>query len=297
MHVETLDEALEPFVVEGLISEVITTIKSGKEAVVYCCRAGTAIDAELLAAKVYKPRSFRSFRNDAMYREGRVILNKRDARAFAKRTQHGREVGSGLWTNHEWETLRLLYRAGADVPAPIAQSAGALLLEFIGDEEAAAPTLKACDLTPDEASAAYETILRNIELWLQNNVVHADLSAYNVLYWHGQATVIDFPQAVDPRFNGNAYSLLHRDLENIHRYFARYGVTLDASELTERYWRASGGQGTLAEFHAKMGKGVPLQRLGEPEEVGALVAFLVSEQARFITGTAINIDGGVSAVV
>jgi len=238
VHVETLDEALEPFVVEGLISEVITTIKSGKEAVVYCCRAGTAIDAELLAAKVYKPRSFRSFRNDAMYREGRVILNKRDARAFAKRTQHGREVGSGLWTNHEWETLRLLYRAGADVPAPIAQSAGALLLEYVGDEEAAAPTLKACDLTPDEASAAYEAILRNIELWLQNNVVHADLSAYNVLYWHGQATVIDFPQAVDPRFNGNAYSLLHRDLENIHRYFARYGVTLDASELTERYWRA-----------------------------------------------------------
>ena len=32
-------------------------------------------------------------------------------------------------------------------------------------------------------------------------------------------------------------------------------------------------------------------------QVGALVAFLVSEQARFITGTAVNIDGGISAVV
>jgi 3-oxoacyl-[acyl-carrier protein] reductase len=69
------------------------------------------------------------------------------------------------------------------------------------------------------------------------------------------------------------------------------------SAQTERYWRAGGGHGTLEEFHVKMGKGVPLQRLGEPEEVGALVAFLVSEQARFITGTAVNIDGGVSAVV
>jgi NAD(P)-dependent dehydrogenase (short-subunit alcohol dehydrogenase family) len=69
------------------------------------------------------------------------------------------------------------------------------------------------------------------------------------------------------------------------------------SAQTEKYWRARGAQGTLDEFHAQMGKQAPLQRRGEPEEVGALVAFLVSEQARFITGTAVNIDGGVSAVV
>ncbi|MBI3303900.1 MAG: SDR family oxidoreductase [Deltaproteobacteria bacterium] len=69
------------------------------------------------------------------------------------------------------------------------------------------------------------------------------------------------------------------------------------SAQTERFWRARGSQGTLEEFHAQMGNNVPLKRLGEPEEVGALVAFLVSEQARFITGTAINIDGGMSAVV
>lgn len=69
------------------------------------------------------------------------------------------------------------------------------------------------------------------------------------------------------------------------------------SAQTERYWQARGAQGTLDEFHTQMGKQVPLQRLGEPEEVGALAAFLVSEQARFITGTAINIDGGMSAVV
>jgi 3-oxoacyl-[acyl-carrier protein] reductase len=69
------------------------------------------------------------------------------------------------------------------------------------------------------------------------------------------------------------------------------------SAQTERYWRARGAQGTLDEFHAQLGKEVPVKRLGEPEEVGALVAFLVSEHARFITGAAINIDGGMSAVV
>ena len=39
---------------------------------------------------------------------------------------------------------------------------------------------------------------------------------------------------------------------------------------------------------------VPLKRLGKPEEFGALVAFLASEQAAFITGTSIQIDGGLT---
>jgi 3-oxoacyl-[acyl-carrier protein] reductase len=39
---------------------------------------------------------------------------------------------------------------------------------------------------------------------------------------------------------------------------------------------------------------VPLKRLGKPEEYGALVAFLASEQAAYITGTTIQIDGGIT---
>jgi 3-oxoacyl-[acyl-carrier protein] reductase len=40
------------------------------------------------------------------------------------------------------------------------------------------------------------------------------------------------------------------------------------------------------------GHGVPLGRIGQPEEVGALVAFLASKQASYITGTSIQVDGG-----
>jgi len=36
----------------------------------------------------------------------------------------------------------------------------------------------------------------------------------------------------------------------------------------------------------------PLGRLGEPKELAALVAFLASERASFITGTAIAVAGG-----
>lgn len=39
----------------------------------------------------------------------------------------------------------------------------------------------------------------------------------------------------------------------------------------------------------------PLKRIGEPENIGALVAFLASDEASYITGTEIVIDGGLSA--
>lgn len=57
-----------------------------------------------------------------------------------------------------------------------------------------------------------------------------------------------------------------------------------------------GGQ-TLEERYEEMGKNVPLGRVGESEEAANLITFLASERASFITGTAINMDGGVSPVV
>tara|TARA_B110000116_G_scaffold100211_1_gene87111 strand:- start:7397 stop:8212 length:816 start_codon:yes stop_codon:yes gene_type:complete len=54
---------------------------------------------------------------------------------------------------------------------------------------------------------------------------------------------------------------------------------------------------TLDEAYVQMGQALPLGRVGEPEEVADLIAFLVSERGSYITGTAINADGGASAVV
>jgi 3-oxoacyl-[acyl-carrier protein] reductase len=41
----------------------------------------------------------------------------------------------------------------------------------------------------------------------------------------------------------------------------------------------------------------PTGRIGDPAEVGDLVAFLASERAAFITGGSVTIDGGESRVV
>jgi len=46
------------------------------------------------------------------------------------------------------------------------------------------------------------------------------------------------------------------------------------------------------EFRSKWEQEIPMGRLGEPREFAALVAFLASERASYITGTSIQVDGG-----
>ena len=46
----------------------------------------------------------------------------------------------------------------------------------------------------------------------------------------------------------------------------------------------------------KLGKQVPIGRLGRPEEVGWALVFLASDESSFMTGSEVVIDGGISAM-
>ena len=228
--------AMQPFFGKGLITDVLYLVKSGKEATVYCCRAHPSTGVELLAAKLYRPRDDRSFKNDAVYQEGRYYGKGRESRAVKKKTRLGREVAFGTWVYREWDVLNLLYRAGAAVPRPWAQASGAILMEYAGDEGGPAPMLHHLSLQPEEARRLYDLVLDNVALWLRYNIVHADHSPYNILYQKGRSWVIDFPQAVDARSNPNARMLLGRDVSNVCAYFARYGLVPDPARIAARMW-------------------------------------------------------------
>ncbi|MPZ24746.1 MAG: hypothetical protein GEU28_14745 [Dehalococcoidia bacterium] len=149
----------------------------------------------------------------------------------------GRAVQFGAWVSAEWETMRTLYEAHADVPAPISRTDNCILMTHVGDEEESAPVLANVSLERDEAEATLRRIMKNVELFLANDLVHADLSAFNILCWDGVPTIIDLPQAVDARTNPNALMLLERDLRNVYKYFSRYGVAADPARIANDLWR------------------------------------------------------------
>src|ERR1051326_6706878 len=245
--------SLAQFYEQDLITDVLRVVKSGKEATVYCCAADPSTGRTLLAAKVYRPRMFRSLKNDVVYRQnravrderGRVVRGDRGWRGASKNTERGRAAKITNWIEYEFKIQRLLYNAGADVPCPLAQIGNAVLMDYVGDAEEAAPLLREVNLPREEAQPLFEAIMRNIELFLACDCVHGDLSEYNILYWQGAgvpeaagaAVIIDFAQAVDPRYNQeDVFDLLARDIARVCRYFARYGVEADAEALAIDLW-------------------------------------------------------------
>lgn len=241
--------SLARFYDENLITDVLYVARSGKEATVYCCQAHPSTGVEYLAAKVYRPRMFRSLRNDAIYRLSRV---QRDEQGNAlhggtrhgtmtRKNEKGRAAQVGAWIEYEYHTQTLLYEAGCTVPRPFAHLGNAVLMEYVGDEDEAAPLLSEVRLQREEAQPLFTEILRNIELALAHSRIHGDLSEYNILYWEGEVKLIDFAQDVDPQHNSDVYTLFSRDVERVCQYFARYGVESDAHELAKQIWLRSVG--------------------------------------------------------
>jgi RIO kinase 1 len=238
--------SLRSFYDRALIRDVLSQVKGGKEANVYCCEADPATGETLLAAKVYRPRQFRNLRNDALYRQGRSILTPdghpvkkneyRVMRAIGKKTAFGEQVQHTSWLMHEYTALECLYQAGATVPRPIAVSENAILMSYIGDAQIAAPTLNEVDLRSDETEPLFQEVLRNIELMLQHNLIHGDLSAYNILYWAGKITLIDFPQVVNGETNPKAHFILKRDIQRVCEYFARQGMRSNPTTILNDLW-------------------------------------------------------------
>jgi RIO kinase 1 len=239
--------SLYSFYDEGLITDVLALVKGGKEASVYLCEPHPATGLGLLAAKVYRPRMFRNLRNDKMYRQGREVLTAQGrpagkqagtfARAIRNKSTFGLQAAHTSWLMYEYTALERLHKVGGAVPQLVAPSNNAILMTYHGDENLAAPTLNTVHLNPDEAAVLFHEVLRNVDLMLQYNLIHGDLSAYNILYWQGEITIIDFPQVVNLHANPKAHFILRRDIQRTCEYFIQQGVRCSPASIMDEMWR------------------------------------------------------------
>ena len=94
------------------------------------------------------------------------------------------------------------------MPRPIEGTDDAILMAYVGDRDVSAPRLHEYQHDDrDELASLWDQLHGAIEQMLYRDVVHGDLSSYNVLVWDGRITLIDFPQAVDPKKNRHAHHL------------------------------------------------------------------------------------------
>jgi RIO kinase 1 len=237
--------SLTLFYEQDLIADVLREVKSGKEATVFCCEAGPAAGSALLAAKIYRPRMFRSLSNDAQYREGRTVRNEAGKQVKltgkgvpSRNSAKGRAFQVESWIGYEYATQELAYSLGIRTPRPYAQTGNGLLMEYLGDEETVAPRLCEIEVGRGEAQDLLDGLVEDIEKLLGGHRIHGDLSAYNLLAWEGLPYIIDFAQAVDPRQGDDSRSLLFRDVARVADALAPYGARIDARTVADRMWWA-----------------------------------------------------------
>lgn len=191
---------------------VVSKLKSGKEADVWLVR----ITGSLFALKIYASNGLST---RAKYTQGQWISQPSLRKAVRQKTKVGKDLQQRLWTKREFYLLKKLHEEGAIVPEVFAHTDNTILMQYLGNEEMAAPRLINIELDSSTKKAAQSKIEESIKLFLKNGIVHADLSAYNILWWNGLPWVIDFPQAADIRHNPSWRELYERDLKNIRTYF------------------------------------------------------------------------------
>lgn len=226
--------------------ETVGLLKTGKEAEVFVVERRSLDDGRtcLLAEKRYRPMNVtkgdleaggfsraRTFVDDTVYHEGRRFRRSRDRRAVEKMTARGKALLGERWIGHEHDVLRQLWEAGATVPYPVEVRGESLLMELIGDADQAAPRLATARLDPDQIASAFDQLVEDLHIFTGEALVHADLSAFNLLWWQERLVVIDLPQATDLLHNPNGFNLLHRDLVRICEWFARKGLDRDPEEV------------------------------------------------------------------
>ncbi|HWU90339.1 MAG TPA: RIO1 family regulatory kinase/ATPase, partial [Kofleriaceae bacterium] len=231
-----MSDPLDLLLADGVIDEVLGRLKSGKEANISLVRRGEHV----MAAKVYKDRATRSFKNNADYKEGRKVRNSRTQRAIESGGRFGRDAAEQAWKSAEADALYKLTGSGVRVPAPVMFYEGVLLMELVRDAEGRpAPRLIDVAIERDAAISVYADLVAQMISMLCCDLIHGDLSPYNILAAAEGSTIIDFPQVISAVHSSRAEYFFLRDFDNVVRFVSSFDPSLAVHAADGRaIWRA-----------------------------------------------------------
>jgi len=117
------------------------------------------------------------------------------------------------------------------------------------------------------------------------------------------STAAKRPSATMPEYSVTKAAMLSLS-RLVADLYAKDGIRCNAvtpGPTATEAWLAEGGlaeqQGSRDEILAKVGAGRPLGRLAEPDEIAAVIVFLCSDRASYVTGAAWSADGGTVAII
>lgn len=154
------------------------------------------------------------------------------------------------------------------------------------------------DFTDDDWRQAFEVVTLNFVRFVREVVPHMRPSQWGRIIAIQSSSVkqpvegIDLSNGLRPGIAG----LMKAIMPDLARDGITINMVLPGSFLTSRISPEAGrspeGDKALQAQLAPLAASIPLGRLGDPIELGSLVAFLASRQASYITGAVYQIDGG-----
>jgi 3-oxoacyl-[acyl-carrier protein] reductase len=161
---------------------------------------------------------------------------------------------------------------------------------------------KLVDVTDDVWQASFEINLMS--------AVRATRAALPAMCQRGTGTIVNVSStaAKRPSTGMPDYSVMKAALLSFSRLVAdlhaKDGIRCNAvtpGPTATEAWLGEGGladqQGEREEVLAKVASGRPLGRLAQPEEIAAVIAFLCSPRASYVTGAAWSADGGTVPII
>jgi 3-oxoacyl-[acyl-carrier protein] reductase len=227
-------------------------------------------------------------------------------------------------------TLRLLAEEGARVVssgrshAPNAGEALHVSVDLSAPDapgdliDAATSAFGRVDVLVNNVGTAYITSFENVsdgeweEMWQLNvmSYVRAIRAVLPQMREQGSGAIVNVSSTAGKRPSTGMphYSVTKSAVLSLSRLiadvYAKDGIRCNAvtpGPTATDAWIGDGGladqQGDKAEVLAKVGAARPLGRLAEPEEIAAVIAFLCSDRASYVTGAAWSADGGTVPII